>query len=73
MNSGTKCITYDGMLDGFVYVCVCVFWLLVFFFLQNMACNNFLYGVNHMYKYMCIWIPVNLEDLKDHRCIDMYQ
>lgn len=21
---------------------------------------------------MCIWIPVNLEDLEDHRCIDMY-
>lgn len=51
MNSGTTCITFDGMLDGFVYVCV-VFFLVVFLFLflQNMACNNFPYGVNHVIK-----------------------
>lgn len=47
MNSGTTFITFDGMLDGFVYVCV-FFWL--FFFLLNMACNNVPYGVNHVIK-----------------------
>lgn len=47
MNSGTTCITFDGMLDGFVYVCV---FFGCFFFLQNMACNNFPYGVNHVIK-----------------------
>lgn len=49
MNSGTTCITFDGMLDGFVYVCV-FFGCFFVFFLQNMACNNFPYGVNHVIK-----------------------